>query len=63
LPCSTTASSPLDADDAPILVYINPDEAERRTLIDSFKVDEHTLLSTLDPEELAAWSSSPATRR
>jgi len=51
---------PSDADDAPILVYINPDEAERRTLIDSFKVDEHTLLSTLDPEELARLEFEPS---
>ena len=32
-------------------IYTSPDEAERRYLIDSFGVDEHTLLSSTDPDE------------
>lgn len=36
-----------------ILVFINPDENERRNLVDNYKVDEHTLHSALDPDELA----------
>jgi magnesium transporter len=38
---------------APIWVYVDPDEAERRYLIDELKIDEHTLVSSLDPDELA----------
>ncbi len=36
-----------------IAVYINPDENERRRLIDQDQIDEHTLQSTLDPDELS----------
>ncbi len=39
--------------DRQISVYINPDEDERRYLIDTLEVDEHTLNSALDPDELA----------
>jgi magnesium transporter len=39
--------------DGPILVAIAPDENERRRLIDEFGIDEHTLLSALDPDELS----------
>lgn len=35
----------------PITVYVNPDEDEKRYLIDVLKVDEHTLNSALDPDE------------
>ncbi len=36
-----------------IAVYISPDENERRHLIDHYKIDEHTLQSALDPDELS----------
>jgi len=36
-----------------IFVYICPDEQERKYLVDSLKLDEHTLASALDPDELA----------
>jgi magnesium transporter len=36
-----------------ISIYINPDEAERQYLIEEFRIDEHTLNSSLDPNELA----------
>ena len=32
---------------APILLYINPDEAEKRLLVDNYQIDEHTLNSCL----------------
>jgi magnesium transporter len=38
---------------SPIHVYINPDENERRFLIDQLRIDEHTLNSALDPDELS----------
>ncbi len=34
-----------------IEVYINPDESERSHLINDYGVDEHTLLSSTDPDE------------
>ncbi|HAR96304.1 MAG TPA: divalent metal ion transporter, partial [Deltaproteobacteria bacterium] len=36
-----------------IAVYINPDEKERRYLIQKYQIDEHTLQSALDPDELS----------
>ena len=36
-----------------ITVFIRPEEAERRYLIDEMTIDEHTLYSALDPDELA----------
>jgi magnesium transporter len=41
------------AEDAPVLVYANPDEAERKHLVETLQIDEHTLHSALDPDELA----------
>jgi magnesium transporter len=34
-----------------VCVYIAPDEAERKFLIEELKIDEHTLNSALDPDE------------
>ncbi|MBN8215857.1 MAG: magnesium transporter CorA family protein [Spirochaetes bacterium] len=47
------------AENAQILVYINPDEAEKRHLIDDLKIDEHTLGSALDPNEPARFEFEP----
>jgi magnesium transporter len=47
--------------DAPILVFINPDESEKRMLIDQYMIDEHTLNSSLDPDELSRPSTNPIT--
>ncbi len=38
--------------DAAVLMYINPDDVERRYLIDALQLDEHTLNSALDPDEV-----------
>ena len=46
-------------DPAPILVYLDPDEGERRQLVDEYKLDEHTLASALDPDELARLEFEP----
>ncbi len=40
-------------EDCPIVVYSAPDENERRQLTETLKIDEHTLTSALDPDELA----------
>lgn len=40
-------------------VYVNPTDQERRYLVDTFKIDEHTLVSALDPDELARLEFEP----
>ncbi len=37
----------------PVFLCVNPDEAERRRLVDEYRLDEHTLASSLDPDELS----------
>ena len=48
-----------DAEQAPITLYVNPDDVEKRYLIDTLKIDEHTLASTLDPDELSRLEFEP----
>ncbi len=36
-----------------ILVFIAPDDAERKLLLGTYKLDEHTMNSALDPDELS----------
>jgi magnesium transporter len=40
-------------------VYANPDATEKQTLIEQFRIDEHTLNSALDPNELARIETEP----
>lgn len=40
-------------------IYIAPDETEKRYLIDTRKIDEHTLHSALDPDELPRLEMEP----
>jgi len=42
-----------------ILIFINPDEIEKRELIETNKLDEHTLNSSLDPDELSRLEFEP----
>lgn len=42
-----------------VYIYVNPDDQERRYLVDTFKIDEHTLASALDPDELARFETEP----
>jgi len=44
---------------AMVFVYIAPDETERKYLIEQFKMDEHTLNSSLDPDELSRLEFEP----
>jgi len=44
---------------AVVFVYIAPDETERKYLIEQFKMDEHTLNSSLDPDELSRLEFEP----
>jgi magnesium transporter len=48
-----------DGDSGNIYVYIDPNESERKYLIDVLKIDEHTLASALDPNELARLEFEP----
>lgn len=45
--------------DAGVRVFVSPDENERRDLIDGLSIDEHTLASSLDPDELARLEFEP----
>jgi magnesium transporter len=42
-----------------IVVIINPDEKEKKVLIEDYKLDEHTLNSSLDPDELSRFEIEP----
>lgn len=46
-------------DTATILVFINPEENERKWLIEDCHIDEHTLSSALDPDELSRLEFEP----
>lgn len=43
----------------PVWVFTAPDEAERRMLLEELRLDEHTLNSALDPDELARLEVEP----
>jgi magnesium transporter len=42
-----------------VYVYVSPDEQERKYLVDVIQLDEHTLASSLDPDELARLEFEP----
>jgi len=44
---------------ASIIVYCAPDDAERKYLVETLQIDEHTLGSALDPEELGRMEFEP----
>lgn len=44
---------------APIMLFVSPDEMEKRYLVDTYQVDEHTLNSALDPDEQARLECEP----
>lgn len=46
-------------EDSPVQLYINPDSAERDKLLRTYKLDEHTLTSTLDPDEVSRVEFTP----
>ncbi len=43
----------------PVFLYISPDENERKYLVELLKIDEHTLISSLDPDEMARLEFEP----
>ena len=50
---------PSELELSPILVFTNPDEREKKYLIEELKIDEHTLASALDPDELSRLEFEP----
>jgi magnesium transporter len=48
-----------DSDEGPLWIVASPDEADRRYLVDTLKIDEHTLTSALDPDELSRVEQEP----
>jgi magnesium transporter len=48
-----------ERDDSDVFVYVNPDAAEKRILLDKYRLDEHTLNSALDPDELSRLEFEP----
>ncbi|MBN1394000.1 MAG: magnesium transporter CorA family protein [Pirellulales bacterium] len=48
-----------NGDNGNIHVYVNPDETERKYLVEKLELDEHTLASALDPDELARLEFEP----
>jgi len=48
------------SEQSPIYVFISPDEKEKRFLVDELKLDEHTLNSASDPDELSRLEFEPS---
>ncbi len=44
---------------AVIYIYIEPNEDEKKELVEKYKIDEHTLNSSLDPDELSRLEFEP----
>ncbi|MGE5365582.1 MAG: magnesium transporter CorA family protein [Bacteroidota bacterium] len=42
-----------------VYFYIDPDDVEKKELTDQYKIDEHTLNSSLDPDELSRLEFEP----
>jgi len=42
-----------------VQLYLKPDEAEKKHLVNELKIDEHTLASALDPDELSRLEFEP----
>lgn len=57
--CQVVEGRLRDAEDGPIWIVASPDESDRRYLVDQLKVDEHTLASALDPDELSRVEQEP----
>ena len=41
-----------DSEGSPVQIYINPDQNERNILLTAYNIDNHTLSSALDPDEV-----------
>lgn len=50
---------PGSREESQVLVFVCPDEDEKRWLVNDLKIDEHTLNSALDPDELSRLEFEP----
>jgi magnesium transporter len=50
---------PSEQEQSPVLVFTNPDNNEKKYLVEKLKIDEHTLASALDPDELSRLEFEP----
>lgn len=57
--CEVVDGKLRDAEGGALWIFSAPDEAERRFLVDQLKIDEHTLNSALDPDELSRVELEP----
>ncbi|MEI8347997.1 MAG: magnesium transporter CorA family protein, partial [Pseudomonadota bacterium] len=48
-----------DETNAEIMVYVSPDESQKSYLVNTLNIDEHTLNSSLDPDELSRLEFEP----
>ena len=48
-----------ESENSLVQVYINPDQAEKNSLLAQYDIDEHTLSSALDPDEISRVEFSP----
>lgn len=51
--------APAEEESWTVRVYVNPDDLEKATLVRDYRVDEHTLNSALDPDELSRLEFEP----
>lgn len=50
---------PSENPESEVLVCYSPDDNEKKMLLDKFNIDEHTLISALDPDELSRIEFEP----
>ena len=51
--------APVKSDVALVEVYIDPTESEKKILIERYNIDEHTISSALDPDEVSRMEFDP----
>jgi magnesium transporter len=52
------ALAPTDSEGGSIQLYVNPDARERKSLLANYSIDDHSLSSALDPDEVARFEPS-----
>src|SRR5512134_1333446 len=57
---SNGALLPTEADENSIHVFVSPDASERSYLRTTYMIDEHTLSSALDPDEVSRMEVGPS---
>lgn len=57
--CKVADGRLVEAEDGPIWVVSTPDDADRKVLVEGLGIDEHTLSSAVDPDELSRVEHEP----